>query len=133
MWYWRSNIAKFWFSKPFFYVENLPKLYKKKFHWRIQRWEINFYYYHILITLIFDVLYFLKMHPNFDVRYQIKLNCYAQLFKWGHSKVLYVQVKPTRLLFWVEFRPDLLENVADISSSHKFQTLKLKRYQRKCH
>ena len=60
-----------------------------------------------MITLIFNVLYFLKMCPNFDVWYQIKPNCwkiftaifidlwpclfttkfsYAQLFKWGHSK-----------------------------------------------
>ena len=28
-----------------------------------------------MIPLIFNVLYFLKMRPNFDVRYQIKPNC----------------------------------------------------------
>ena len=28
----------------------------------------------ILITLIFNVLYFVKMRPNFDVQYQIKRN-----------------------------------------------------------
>ena len=76
-------------------------------HWRIQKWDINFYQWHFMITLIFTVLYFLKMQPNFDVQYQIepkrwnifmavfmdlfpclftaKLS-YTQLFKWGHSK-----------------------------------------------
>ena len=59
-----------------------------------------------MITLIFNVLYFLKMRSNFDIRYQIKPNrwnifmdtfidlwpclfttklSYAQLFKWGYS------------------------------------------------
>ena len=91
---WRSNIAKFWFSKLFF-------------RWKLQKWGINFYYWNILITLIFNVLYFLKTQPNFDVQYQIEPNnlnifmavfidlwpclfttkvSYAQLFKWGHSK-----------------------------------------------
>ena len=36
--------------------------------------------YHILITLIFIVLFFLKMLPNFDVRYQIKPDC-QNIFK----------------------------------------------------
>ena len=84
IWFWRFNIPKFWFSKPFFHVENQLNLYKKN-HWRIQKWEINFYFYHILIILIFNVLYFLKMRPNFDVRYQIgstKSSQIARTFLW---------------------------------------------------
>ena len=67
-----------------------------------------------MITLIFNVLYFLKMRPNFDVWYQIKPNCwnifmavfidlwpclfttklsYTQVFKWGHSNTHVYNVK----------------------------------------
>ena len=72
-----------------------------------------------MITLIFNVLYFLKMCPNFNVWYQIKPNCYnifmaifidlwsclfttklsyAQLFKWGHSSARAVSWKNATVL-----------------------------------
>ena len=107
IWYLWSNFAKFWFSKPFFNAKYQPNLYESFFHWRIQTLEFNFYYSNILKTLIFDVFYFIKMSPNFDDWYRIKLNhykffmaisidlcsCvltlklgYTQLFKWCHSK-----------------------------------------------
>ena len=37
--------------------------------------KFGFYYWHILITFIYDVIYNLKMCPNFNIRYQIKPNC----------------------------------------------------------
>ena len=47
-------MESFWF----FSIEE----YKKR--------ELNFYHYHIFLTLILDVLYFLKVCPIFDLQNQ---------------------------------------------------------------
>ena len=46
IWYWRSNFQN---------NISMSKIFDYFFHWRIQKWRINFYYQHILITLIFNV------------------------------------------------------------------------------
>ena len=58
----------FWHQKP-------TKSFWFFFRWELWRSDNNFRYWHTLMTLILNILYFLKMCPNFDVWYQIKRNC----------------------------------------------------------
>ena len=101
IWYWRSNIGKFWFSKPFFYVENLLNL-SKKISLKNPKMGDKLFLIPYFDNFDFRCTLFSKNAPKFWclVPNQTKLLeyfnghfhrplaqlSYIQLFKWGHSK-----------------------------------------------
>ena len=80
--------SKILIFKAIFLCRKSGESLQKKIHLRIQKWEMIFYQYQILITLIFNELYLLKMRPNFDVRYQIKPNWpFSKTFGLAYSQL----------------------------------------------
>ena len=96
IWYWRSNVAKFWFSKLFFYVKNQPNLYNffllkntkmgdklSSIPYLINLFSKNLPKFWRLIPNQAKLLEYIYGH---FYRPTNKLS-YAQLFKWGHSNM----------------------------------------------
>ena len=115
----RHPVATFWFSKPFFYIKNLPNLYDFFFFEEYKNrgltffinvfWQFWFFctlfpkngpkFWHSIPNQAKSLEYFYSVFVDLcPCLYTTKLS-YTQLFKWGHPS-LYGFVPWRLVLFW---------------------------------
>ena len=89
---WNVKCSTILIFKVIFLWQKMAESFWFFFHWRIWKCESKFYFLHILKTLIFHVLNFLKMCPNFD--FDTKLSQVHRTFLWLFSQTFGLAYSP---------------------------------------